>query len=621
MSREPVSHPAAEEQDSVGKAVRRNLVPAKAWNLAVRGVHCLATRGVEATWREAAFRVNLMFGRESWQHRADIPLKRELRAQRFTKLPVMPRFSVVVPLYNTPMTYLKQMIRSVLEQSYRRLELVLVDASDAEHAEVGAYCRALKDNRINYVRVAKNGGISGNTNIGLAEAGGDYIALLDHDDLLWPNALFELAKAVNETGADFIYSDEIVLSADLKKLREYHFKPDFSPDTLRGCNYITHLSAFRRSLLEKAGGGERSRYDGAQDFDLILRLTEKAKRVHHIPKVLYAWRSHAKSTASDISAKPYAIEAGRAAVAAQLDRLGLRGAVEAQEKGPGSYRIRYALTGHPLVTVMIPNKDHIEDLRRCLDSLAKRAGYDNLEILILENNSTERETFDFYQKELSRYGNCRMVRYEGPFNYSAVNNFGARQAEGDQLLLLNNDVELLSDNFISELLMYSQRPDVGAVGAKLYYPDDTIQHAGVFIGIGGSAGHSHKGLPRENLGDLYRLSTAQNMSAVTGACLMVKASLYRELGGLDEENFAVSYNDVDFCLRLRERGLLNVFTPYAEAYHYESKSRGLDTEGPNARRYAGERERFRQKYAALLRAGDPYYNPHFTLKYENYGYK
>ena len=621
MSRDSQPRPQTEERDSVGRAIRRNLVPAKALDLAARGARCLATRGVEATWREAAFRVDLMLGRDPWQHRADLPLRRELHAQRTAKLPVMPLFSVVVPLYNTPLIYLKQMIRSVLGQSYRKLELVLVDASDRQHPEVGEFCRAVKDDRINYIRLAKNGGISANTNIGFAEAKGDYLALLDHDDLLWPNALYELAKAIGETGADFLYSDEVVLSADLKKLREYHFKPDFSPDTLRGCNYITHLSAFRRTLLEQAGGGERAQYDGAQDFDLILRLTEKAKRVHHIPKVLYAWRSHARSTASDISAKPYAIEAGAAAIGAQLERLGLAGKVTAQEKGPGSYRIRYEISGEPLVSVLIPNKDHVDDLRRCLDSLQKRAGYDRLEVLVIENNSTEQKTFDFYREELPRYGNCRLVRYEGSFNFSAINNLGAQHAKGEHLLLLNNDVELLSDGFIRELLMYSQRPDVGAVGALLYYPDDTIQHAGVFIGIGGSAGHSHKGLPRGNLGDLYRLSTAQNMSAVTGACLMVKAALYRELGGLDETAFAVSYNDVDFCLRLREKGLLNVFTPYAEAYHYESKSRGLDTEGANAQRYAGERERFRQKYAALLRAGDPYYNPHFTLKYENYGYK
>ncbi|MDK2813771.1 MAG: hypothetical protein PWQ08_1026 [Clostridiales bacterium] len=620
MSEKPTPQPAA-EQDSIGKAVRRGLSPAHAASLLRRGMRSLTEQGAEATGREIAFRVNLMLGRDTWQHRADLPLRKELRAQRRAQFAKMPCISVVVPLYNTPVLYLRQMAESVLGQSYTNLELVLVDASDREHAEVGAYCKGLTDERVNYVRLAKNGGISSNTNLGFAEANGDYLALLDHDDTLQKNALYEVVRAINETGADFLYSDEIVLGADLKTLREYHFKPDFSPDTLRGCNYITHFSVFCRELLQQAGGGERAQFDGAQDYDLILRLTEQAKVVHHIPKVLYFWRSHALSTASDISAKPYAIEAGAKAIAAQLQRLGLCGTVAPQEDAPGSYRVTYELNTRPLVSVLIPNKDHTDDLRRCLDSLVQKAGYENLELLVIENNSAQAETFAFYENELPHYPNCRLLTYKGPFNFSAINNFAARAAKGEQLLLLNNDIELLSDGFITELLMYAQRPDVGAVGAKLYYPDDKIQHAGVFIGLGGSAGHSHKGLPRDNKGNLYRLSTAQNMSAVTGACLMVKTELYRKLGGLDEQQFAVSYNDVDFCLRLRQAGYLNVFTPYAEAYHYESKSRGLDTGGPNARRYQGERERFCKKYEALILGGDPYYNPHFTLLYENYGYR
>ena len=620
MSEKPTSQPAA-EQDSIGKAVRRSLSPAHAASLLQRGVRSLTEQGAEATGREIAFRVNLMLGRDTWQHRADLPLRRELREQRRAQFTKMPCISVVVPLYNTPLLYLRQMAESVLGQSYTNLELVLVDASDREHKEVGAYCKTLVDERVNYVRLAQNSGISNNTNLGFAEANGDYFALLDHDDTLQKNALYEVVRAINETGADFLYSDEIVLGADLKTLREYHFKPDFSPDTLRGCNYITHFSVFCRDLLQKAGGGERAQFDGAQDYDLILRLTEQAKVVHHIPKVLYFWRSHALSTASDISAKPYAIEAGAKAIAAQLQRLLLLGTVAPQEDAPGSYRVTYELTAHPLVSVLIPNKDHTDDLRRCLDSLVQKAGYENLELLVVENNSVQPETFAFYENELPHYPNCRLLTYTGPFNFSAINNFAAREAKGEQLLLLNNDIELLSDGFITELLMYAQRPDVGAVGAKLYYPDDKIQHAGVFIGLGGSAGHSHKGLPQGNKGNLYRLSTAQNMSAVTGACLMVKAELYHKMGGLDEQQFAVSYNDVDFCLRLRRAGYLNVFTPYAEAYHYESKSRGLDTGGPNAQRYQAERTRFCKKYEALILGGDPYYNPHFTLLYENYGYR
>ena len=348
MSEKPTQQPAA-EQDSIGKAVRRSLSPAHAASLLRRGARSLTEQGAEATGREIAFRVNLMLGRDTWQHRADLPLRKELRAQRRAQFAKMPCISVVVPLYNTPLLYLRQMAESVLGQSYTNLELVLVDASDREHAEVGGYCKGLADERVNYVRLAKNGGISNNTNLGFAEANGDYLALLDHDDTLQKNALYEVVRAINETGADFLYSDEIVLGADLKTLREYHFKPDFSPDTLRGCNYITHFSVFCRELLQQAGGGERAQFDGAQDYDLILRLTEQAKVVHHIPKVLYFWRSHALSTASDISAKPYAIEAGAKAIAAQLQRLGLPGTVAPQEDAPGSYRVTYELTARPLV--------------------------------------------------------------------------------------------------------------------------------------------------------------------------------------------------------------------------------------------------------------------------------
>ena len=614
--------PIMNEQDTIAKAIRRNLVPKKAFNLALRGAKCLATRGLEATGREIRFRYDLARGRDTWQHRADIPLRRELKEQRAAVLAKMPLISVVVPLYNTPMEYLRQMVESVLNQSYQYLELVLVNASDDLHPEVDQYCRALADMRVNYIHLARNGGISANTNLGLTEANGEYLALLDHDDVLSPNALYEMAKAISDEDADLLYSDEIVLAANLKTLREYHFKPDFSPDTLRGCNYITHFLVFERSLLEKAGGGERKIYDGAQDYDLILRLSEVAKKIVHIPKVLYYWRSHALSTASDISAKPYALEAGADAINAHLARVGLCGRAEPIAGGPGSYRVRYELTGRPLVSVLIPNKDHIEDLSRCLESLYEKAGYTEFEVLVVENNSADPATFAYYEKAQEKYPNLQVITYAGPFNFSAINNFAAKKAKGSQLLLLNNDIQLLTDGFLEEMLMYSQRADVGAVGAKLYYPDDKIQHAGVFIGIGGSAGHSHKGLPRATRGNMYRVSTVQNLSAVTGACLMVKKQLYDQVGGLDEENFAVSYNDVDFCLKLRKAGYLNVFTPFAEAYHYESKSRGLDTQGPNAARYSAEKARFVEKYHHMMgEGGDPYYNPHFTLKYENYGYK
>ncbi len=610
------------QADSVGKALRRVMNPAHGASLLRRGWRCLRQRGPQALAREVSYRVDLMRKGESWRFRADIPLRRELKAQAQEEFPRMPKVSIVVPLYNTPIKYLKQMIASVRAQSYKNWELVLVDASTPAYAAVGKTASRVRDSRIKYCRIAKNEGISANTNVGLAEAEGDYLALLDHDDVLSPNALYEAVKAIND-GADVVYSDEIVLDEKLKNLGEYHFKPDFSPDTLRGCNYITHFLVFSRDLLARAGGGEDPAFDGAQDYDLTLRLTEHAAKVAHVPKVLYYWRRHAGSTAGNMEAKPYALEAGAKAVQAQLGRLGLAGQVQPIDGCPGAYRTIYEARAEESVSVLIPNKDHVEDLKRCLAGLYKNAGWSNLEVIVIENNSADPATTAFYAAAKEHLPGLRLVRYEGPFNFSAINNFGARFARGRHLLLLNNDVAFETPDFIREMVSYSQRPDVGAVGAKLFYPDGTVQHAGVFVGLGGSAGHNHKGHPRDSAGDMYRLATAQNMSAVTGACLMVKKSLYDALGGLDEENFAVAYNDVDFCLRLRGQGYLNVMTPFAAGIHYESKSRGDDTHagGEKQARYEAEKARFVEKYRDLIDAGDPYYNPHFTTLYENYGYK
>ncbi len=610
-------------RDTPLKTLRRLLNPAHLASLARRAVRCVRERGAEALWRELDYRIRLLFGGEVWRHRADIPLRRELRAQRTARFAHMPLISVAVPLYNTPPRFLRQLVRSVRRQTYANWELVLADASDADGGAVRRMAQHTGDPRVRYLRLAENGGIARNTNAALEAAHGEYCALLDHDDILTPNALYEAARAINEQNADFVYSDEIVLDASLRKVKGYHFKPDFSPDTLRGCNYITHLSVFSRALLARAGGGERPEFDGAQDHDLILRLTEQARRIVHIPKVLYWWRGHSGSTAEDIGAKPYAIAAGVAAVSAQLKRLKMPGTVEPISGCPGAYRVRYAVTRPGRVSVLIPNQDHREDITRCLESLYQNAGWDDFEVLILENNSTQPETFACYERLQRQYPRCRVLRYEGGFNFSAINNFGARQATGAHLLLLNNDIEVETPGFLRELLSYSQRSDVGAVGAKLFYPNNMVQHAGVIIGIGGTAGHLYKCQLRDSAGDLYRLATTQNFCAVTGACLMVKKELYERFGGLDETAFAVAYNDIDFCLRLWQRGFLNVLTPFAAATHYESKSRGDDTRcgGEKQARYERERENFRTRYAALLQQGDPYYNPHLSLKSENYEYK
>ena len=607
-------------QDSVGGMARRLLNPAHLRDLAGRSVRTLREQGAEQLWRDVKFRVGLAMHHDDWRHRADIPLRRELKAQRAAHLQG-PKISIIVPLYNTPAKLFDEMLQSVVRQTYTNWELVLVDASDADKRLESRLPKAVPG--VIVYEPIENGGIAANTTCGFELAHGDFIALLDHDDVLYPNALYESVKTLQGQGAELVYSDEIVLSADLKQLGGYHFKPDFAPDYLRGVNFITHLAVFSRALLDRAGAYESSEYDGAQDHDLMLRLTEQTTRdkIAHIKKVLYIWRGHAGSTAAGMEAKPYALAAGVRAIDAQLQRLNLPGKAMQVEGAPGAFQVRYELTGHPLVSVMIPNKDHIDDLDRCLKSLYANAGYDNFEVLVIENNSEQQETFAYYKTMPERYPNSRVVTYVGPFNFSAVNNLGARFAKGEHLLLLNNDIEVLSHDFLRELLSYSQRPDVGAVGAKLYYPDDTIQHAGVIMGINGSAGHSHKSYPRKAVGDLYRLVTTQDYMAVTGACLMTKTELYRAAGGLDEAKFAVAYNDVDYCLKLWQKGLLNVYTPRAEAYHYESKSRGLDTLSENAKRYEREKANFYAKYAQYIDNYDPYYNPHFNNLFENFGLK
>ena len=603
------------ERDSVGKALARTANPAHAASLLRRALVCLRTRGWQALWRETFYRLCLVFGKEPWQLRADVPLRKELRAQRHDALPRQPLISVVVPLYNTPPRYLKEMVASVRAQSYQNWELVLVDASDAPTGAAKLVARA-RDERVRYVHLAKNEGIAANTNVGLAEAEGEWITLLDHDDALSPNALYEVAKAACESGAELIYSDEVVLDSTMKHLSEYHFKPDYSPDTLRGCNYITHLCAFTAQLLRRAGGGENAQFDGAQDYDLILRLCEAAKGVCHIPKVLYYWRGHAQSTAGDISAKPYALKAGAMAVAAHLQRLGLAGEVASIPGCPGAYRTRYAVVGEPRVSVLIPNKDHAEDLRRCLASIYKYGGWRNLEVIVVENNSTERTTFALYKAARASLPGLRVVQYQGPFNFSAINNFGRKAAKGEFLLLLNNDVEVISPAWLTEMVKLCSQPGAGIVGAKLYYPDGTVQHAGVITGLGGYAGHSHKYARRASGGYMFRLATVQNFSCVTAACLLCRASVYDEVGGLDE-GFTVAFNDVDFCLRVRQAGWRVLWTPYAELYHYESKSRGLDTKGPAKERFEGERRRLKQRWGEAL-LHDPFYNPNLTLDREDF---
>ena len=544
------------------------------------------------------------------------PDESERARQRNTVFDRMVKVSVLTPLWNTPENFLREMIESVQAQTYQNWELCLADGSDDAHAYVGEICReyAAKDSRIVYKKLEKNGGIAENTNRCLEMATGEFVAPFDHDDLLHPCVLYEYVKVINEKDADYIYCDEATFkNGDVNQMITMHFKPDYAIDNLRANNYICHFSMFDKKLLE---GTElyRTKFDGSQDHDMILRLTDKARNVVHVPKLLYYWRQHAGSVSSGVEAKPYVVESARGAVADHLRRHGFANfKITSTRAFETIFKITYEIIGEPKISIIIPNKDHVEDLRRCITSIIEKSTYDNYEIIVVENNSETREIFAYYE-ELANNPAVKIITYKGDFNYSAINNLGVSEASGEYVLLLNNDIQIITVNWMEELLMYAQRPDVGAVGAKLYYPDKTIQHAGVVIGLGAhrTAGHVHYRQKRENLGYMGRLCYAQNMSAVTGACLLVKKALYEEAGGLDE-SFAVSLNDVDFCLKLRRLGYLNVFTPFAEAYHYESASRGSDMTGEAATRYNAESARFREKWKAELEAGDPYYNPNFSL--------
>ena len=600
--------------------------PARDWmHWAIRQkdriVNCGGPKGVirKLDYKKREKEAMKQFGTESF------PSEEEAARQRAERFHRMVKISILVPLWNNKREFQIEMLESVMNQTYENWELCLADGSDAEHDYIGELCReyaAKAGGRIVYKHLEKNGGIAGNTNECLKLATGEYIGLFDQDDVLHPSTLYEYVKVINEQGADYIYCDETTFhNGDINKMLTMHFKPDFAPDNLRANNYICHFSVFSRELLD---GTElfRSKFDGSQDHDMILRLTDNAKKVVHVPKLLYYWRSHSGSVASGIQAKPYAIQAAKGAVAEHLQKHGYTHfQIYSTRAFETIFRIRYQIIGNPKISIVIANKDHEQDLRRCITSIIEKSTYDNYEIIVVENNSTTPEIQAYYQ-ELADNERVKVITYQGAFNYSAVNNLGVSRADGEYILLLNNDTEVITVNWMEELLMYAQREDVGAVGAKLYYADKTIQHAGVVIGLGAhrTAGHTHYKQSRQNLGYMGRLCYAQNVSAVTGACLMVKRSLYDAVGGLDT-GFAVSLNDVDFCLKLRKQGYLNVWTPFAELYHYESISRGLDDQGEKAERYNKESESFRSKWKEELEKGDPYYNPNFSLDRSDFSLK
>ena len=433
----------------------------------------------------------------------------------------------------------------------------------------------LKDSRIRYEILKENKSIAENSNAAMEMATGDFVGLLDHDDTLEPNALYEVARKICEDDrVDVVYTDEDKINSKGTKHLTPNMKPDFNLDLLRSNNYICHLFVVRRILMEKVGGF-RKEFDGAQDYDFILRCTEEAEKIAHVHKVLYHWRTHEKSTSDNPESKIYAFHAGRRAVEAHLQRLGIQAEVE-ETCDLGYYRVKYPVIGSPMVSILIPNKDQLQTLKKCLKSIWEKTEYTNYEILIIENNSTEKETFEFYKKIDGRH-HVRVLYWDKEFNYSSINNFGAAQAKGEYLLLMNNDTEVITKGWMKELLSHCQRPEVGMVGAKLYFPDNTIQSAGTIIGMGGMADHAFVNMDRKKSGYMHRASIQVDMSGVTAACAMVKRSVYEEVHGL-EEKLTVAFNDVDLGLKIVTAGYLIVFDPYAELYHYESKSRGVNDE-------------------------------------------
>ena len=590
----------------------------RAHSLLVTGCRSLQEKGVVVTAKKTV-RFLAGFGKLRFRRWMSNPqyTERQLELQREQSPDAELLISVVTPLYNTSRRYLREMIESLIQQTYANWELCLADGSDGEHEYVGRICLAYakKDSRIKYVKLERNLGIAGNSNAAVAMSKGEYLALLDHDDVLHPAALYEIAEAAGKKGADFIYTDEATFrDPDITDVVFVHLKPDFAPDNLRANNYICHLSAFKRALFLQCEGF-RDGFEGSQDHELFLRLTACAKCIVHIPKVLYFWRSSSGSTATDANNKPYASASGIKAVSDSLCGCAYPAKVSLARGIPTIYRVSYKLPAEtPRVSIIVPNKNHEKDLRICIESILKKTTYPNYEIIIVENGSTESSVFRYYRKLKTENSNVRLIRWKGGFNWSAINNYAVKAASGEYLLFLNNDTEIITGDWIEEMLMHAQRPEIGVVGAMLYYPNDKIQHAGVILGLCGVASHAFSGVDRESCGYGGKLCYAQDVSAVTGACMMMRRDIWQRVGGFDEK-FPVNYNDVDFCLRVRREGFLVLWTPYAELYHFESKSRGrVDTLGKRVR-LAAEIQRFCEIWKSEMGKGDPYYNPEFSLRH------
>ena len=522
-----------------------------------------------------------------------------------------PLFSIIVPVYDTPERWLRRCIDSVRAQFYDNWELCLAnDASPLPHVAAILDEYAARDPRIRVAHRDRNGHISAASNSALELATGDFVVLLDHDDELRPHALAELAlRLAREPTLKLVYSDEDKIDEAGERFDPY-FKPAWNPDLLRSQNYLCHLVAYDAALVRELGGF-REGYEGSQDHDLALRVVERLRpeEIGHIPKVLYHWRAIAGSTAKGIDQKQYANEAGRLALQSHVDRVAPGTRVEPAEGG--HFRLRWPIPDPPpLVSLVIPTRDRVELVRVAVSSIRERSTYPNIEILIVDNQSQKPETLSYFA-ELEASGAARVLRYDEPFNYSAINNFAVREARGELVGLVNNDIEVITPDWLEEMVGHALRPEIGVVGAMLYYPDDTIQHAGVIVGVGGVAGHAYSHQPRGYPGQMNRARLAQNLTAVTAACLVVRKSVFDEVEGLDE-SLRIAFNDIDFCLRVAARGYRNVWTPFAELYHHESASRGYEDSPEKVARFYREIDRMKERWGDALEC-DPAYNPNLSL--------
>lgn len=537
------------------------------------------------------------------------PNEKELQKMKQITFDKEPLISVVVPMYNTNEKYFEELVESMQNQIYKRWELCLADGSSEKNPKFEDI--ASRDNRIFYKFLNQNKGISGNSNEALKMANGKYITLLDHDDLLAPTSLFEFVKTINEDNEpDFMYSDEDKINDNGERYNPF-FKPDYSPETLSVHNYITHQIMFKKELLDKVGMFDEG-FNGAQDYDLVLRLVENSRSIIHISKILYHWRASQGSTADNADSKPYAFEAGRRAVESHIRRIGLEGKVENGQDIPGVYKITYDIVGNPKVSILIPNKDGIKYLKTCIKSILKLTTYNNYEIVIIENNSENKSTFDYYEK-IKNHPKIKILEYkEKEFNYSKIINFGVENTDGDYILQLNNDTKLITPNWLELFIGYAQQKSIGAIGARLYYKDKSLQHAGIATGIAGTAGALLVNLEYGKHAYYGFEAITRNVSAVTGACLFARRSIYKEVGYMDEEKFKVAFNDVDFCLKILEKGYRIVYNPYIELYHFESKTRGYDDLDSNKKaRFDKEAEEFKNKWKRVLSKPDKYYNRNF----------